>query len=230
MNVFWKQSFKIIVHTDQDTFLVHCEGIVAGQTNVSTFVSKISFLSCVGSEIKFPLSTAPASFSQTQCTVTFFFFFLSWVKSQRLSLVLHVHLLQLSLIRSFSSFFFISWPSSQSPRPLLHRSHLWNIDAGQMTSDSFRNYTAKPLSLPLLFFSLFSPSCIFTLPPCFIYDGCWAQIFWHHSSLPVFFMCLLCLAVYTIWMLHWSRKQNSIVSESLHFFTCLSLCAFLLLS
>lgn len=117
MNVFWKQSFKIIVHTDQDTFLVHCEGIVAGQTNVSTFVSKISFLSCVGSEIKFPLSTAPASFSQTQCTVTFFFFFLSWVKSQRLSLVLHVHLLQLSLIRSFSSFFFYILAIFPKPTP-----------------------------------------------------------------------------------------------------------------
>ena len=51
-----------------------------------------------------------------------------------------------------------------------------------------RNDAAQPPSLSWLFFSLFFPhSCVFVMPPCFIYDGSWAFFF-------LFFCCFFLFA------------------------------------
>lgn len=66
----------------------------------------------------------------------------------------------------------------------------WRVN--DISSMFQRNDAAQPPSLSWLFFSLFFPhSCVFVMPPCFIYDGSWAFFFLsffflHCSSLPLF--------------------------------------------
>ena len=109
-----------------------------------------------------------------------------------------------------------------------------------------RNDAAQPPSLSWLFFSLFFPhSCVFVMPPCFIYDGSWAFFFLffcccffflHHSSLPLFlwrsFVSLdwqwMCVILSLLMDLHGNTHTHTFLLFflSLHIFSCPSLTAF----